>query len=111
MLQRRLGLGDRRLAPRLVAGRVRERADPFAADACASTIGACTECSSSRVSDEPLGELRRRRRVAVVEVGAGGEQLDRLEAVRGDMHEVLARQPLLVEEVCRDAEATVGHAP
>ena len=41
----------------------------------------------------------------IVEVRARGEQLDRFEAVRGDVDQVLAAQPMLVEQVRGDAEA------
>jgi hypothetical protein len=36
-----------------------------------------------------------------------GEHLDRLEAVRRDVHEMLAAEAFLVEQVCGDAEFTV----
>jgi hypothetical protein len=48
---------------------------------------------------QPLGEPVYRLRVVIIEVRPRGEQLDRFEAVRRDMHEVLARQPRFVKEV------------
>ena len=46
-------------------------------------------------------------RVVIVEVPARGEDLDRLEAVTGDIDEVFAAQPLFVKEMRRDAETTI----
>jgi hypothetical protein len=41
----------------------------------------------------------------IVEVGAGGIQLDRIEAVRGDRGQVLGREAFGVKEVRGDGEA------
>ena len=38
-------------------------------------------------------------------MAARGEQLDRLEAVAGDLREVVTAEPLVVVQVCRYAEA------
>jgi hypothetical protein len=54
---------------------------------------------------QPLGKLRAGAIVVVVEMRPGREQFDRVEAVRGDVDEVIAGQPVLVEEVRRNAEA------
>ena len=56
---------------------------------------------------EPFGQLRDRPFVVIVEVRSGREQLDGLEAVRGDVDQVLAGQPVLVEQVRRDAEMSI----
>src|SRR5687768_7314405 len=53
---------------------------------------------------QPFAELGDGVRVVIVEVGTGGEHLDGVEIVRGDMDEVVAREPRFVEEVRRDAE-------
>ena len=49
---------------------------------------------------EPFRELVRRARIPIVEMGARGEHLDRLEAVAGDIRELFAVQPTFVKEVC-----------
>ena len=71
----------------------------------ASTIGACTEWSSRPRVGEPFSQFRGRPLVVIVEVRASREELDGLEAVRGDVDQVLAAQPVLVKQMCRDAEA------
>ena len=53
---------------------------------------------------QPLRELSDRGPVVVVEMGSRRKQLDRLEAVAGDLGQVLTAQSLLVIEVCRYAE-------
>ena len=58
---------------------------------------------------EPLGELLDRGRIPVVEVRAQREQLDRVEAVRGDVDEVLPIEPVRVEQVSRDRKGRPGH--
>ncbi len=45
-----------------------------------------------------------RRAVAVIEVRPRCEQLDRLEAVDGDLRQMVPAQPLIVIEVRRNAE-------
>ena len=47
--------------------------------------------------------------VVIVEVRARREELDRLEAVRGDVDQVVAAEPVVVEEVRGDAEALITH--
>ena len=56
---------------------------------------------------EPLGKLRSSVVVVIVEVRACCEQLDRLESVRGDVDQVIASEPVFVEQVRGNAE--VGH--
>jgi len=56
---------------------------------------------------QPLGKLHPRQLVVIVEVRACREQLDRLESVRGDVDQVIASEPVFVEQVCGNAE--VGH--
>ena len=53
---------------------------------------------------QPLLQVRDRRRVVVVEVRARREHLDRLEAVRRDLEQMIAAQPLAVVEVRRHPE-------
>src|SRR5207302_10292462 len=57
---------------------------------------------------QPFGELRNGAGIVIVEMRARGEHLDRLEAMAGDIDEVLAAQPRLVKEVGRDAEAMIS---
>ena len=65
-----------------VADRVRiDRAPRRRRRRSCSVIGAWTLCSVSPVSFSHCAEPVDRRRVVIVEVAAGGEQLDRLEAV------------------------------
>src|SRR5687768_2938170 len=54
---------------------------------------------------EPFGQRGDRLFVVIVEVRPGGEELDGFEAVRSDVDQVLAAEPMLVKEVRRDAEA------
>ena len=75
-----------------VAGGIRKRADPLSASS-ASKIGACIECSSSLVSDSHSASCSTAPFVRVVEVRARREHLDGVESVRGDVDEMLARQP------------------
>src|SRR4029078_10260282 len=60
---------------------------------------------------EPLLQVGNRRRIVVIEVRAGGEQLDHLEAVRRDRLEMIARQPLVMEKVRRNPERSCAHRP
>ncbi len=57
---------------------------------------------------EPFGELVGRARIPIVEMGACGEHLDRLEAVPRDVGKVLAGQPRFMEQMRGDAKALVG---
>ncbi len=57
---------------------------------------------------QPVGESADRLFVVVIEMGTGGEQLDRVESVRRDVYEVLPRQPRFVKQVCRYAETGVS---
>ena len=54
-------------------------------------IGACTACSVETGFREPLLQVGDDRRVVVVEVRARREHLDRVEAVRRDLEQVIAR--------------------
>ena len=56
---------------------------------------------------QPLPQLGDRRGVVIVEVRPGGEQLDGLEPVAGDLGQVLPAQPLVVVEVRRNPELHV----
>ena len=53
---------------------------------------------------EPLGQRDGGAAIAVVEVVAHGEHLDRLEAVRGDLDEVIAIEPIADVEMGGDSE-------
>ena len=64
-------------------------------------IGACTEFSSSRVSSSHSASASHGDAVVVIEVGPRGEHLDAVEAVRGDLDQVVAVEPLVVEQVRR----------
>src|SRR5215208_1179096 len=88
----------------LIARGVRERVNPL------SPLHGSNDRRVYRVKLEtrigkPFGEFRDRPLVVIVEVCAGGEELDGLEAVRGDVDEMLTAQRLLVKQMCRDAEA------
>ena len=61
----------------------------------ASNAGACTECSSRRVSESHSASCARARVVVIVEVGTRREELDRVEPVSGDVNEVIASEPML----------------
>jgi hypothetical protein len=58
---------------------------------------------------QPLGERVDRARIGVVEVRTRGKHLDRVEAMGGDVDQMLAGEALGVEEVRRDAEAPLCH--
>ena len=55
---------------------------PFASE---STIGACTDGSVRPASRSHDASALNRRGIVIVEVASRGEQLDRLESVRGDL--------------------------
>ena len=57
---------------------------------------------------EPLLQIRDRRRIVVVEVRARGKQLDPLETVGPDLAEVLPAEPMVVVEMRRYPELTLG---
>jgi hypothetical protein len=53
---------------------------------------------------QPLLQVGHRRRIVVVEMRAGGEQLDTIESVRANLDQMLASQPLAVVKVRRHPE-------
>ena len=59
---------------------------------------------------QPLLQIGHRRRVVVIEVRARRKHFDRLEPVRGDLEQMIAREPLAVIEVRRHPELTFGHS-
>src|SRR5688572_8103976 len=57
---------------------------------------------------QPFGKFRDRLRALVIEVGSRCEEFDDLESVRGNVHQVVAAEPVFVEEMCGDAELIHG---
>ncbi len=57
---------------------------------------------------EPLLQIRDRRGIVVVEVRPRCEHFDRLEAVRRDLEELIAPEPLSVIQVRGHPELTLG---
>jgi hypothetical protein len=54
---------------------------------------------------QPSSEPGDRRGVVIVEVRPGGEHFHCFEPVRGNLFEVLAAEPLVVEQVRRDTKS------
>jgi hypothetical protein len=63
--------------------------------------------AQSRIS-QPLRKFSDCLFVAVVKMRARREQLYFLEAMSGDVYEVIAAEPVFVEEMCGDAELIHG---
>ena len=57
---------------------------------------------------QPLRELLDGRVVVIVEMGTRREDLNRVESVRCDVDQVLARQTRLVEQMRRDPETALS---
>ena len=99
----------RRAPSRLVGARDRAQG-PTQRAACVPRRRSARACMQARAPRRPATAADRdRRRVVVVEMRARREHLDGVEAVRGDLDEVVAAQPLAVEEVRRDPELTFRH--
>jgi hypothetical protein len=60
---------------------------------------------------EPALQIRDRRRTVVVEMRPRRVDLDAVEAVRGDLEQMIPAQPLSVVEVRRDPELAFTHKP
>src|SRR5687768_5079266 len=105
--QCRFGFGDCRSPARFIRGGVGERADP-ASVAKRREGGRVHRMQVQARIGQPLGELKPCSLVVIVEVRPGGEELDRLESVRGDVDQVIPRELMFVKEMCRDAEP-FGH--
>ena len=58
---------------------------------------------------QPLLQIRDGGRIVIIEMRARCEQLDRVEPVRRDLEQVIAREPLAVIEMCRHPELTLCH--
>ncbi len=106
-LQRGVRLRDRRFPPCFITRRDGKRSDPLALPDCIND-GRVHRMELETQIGEPFRELVRRARIPIVEMGARGEHLDRLEAVPGDIGKVLAGQPRFMEQMRGDAKALVG---
>ena len=99
-----------RLAAALVVGdRVGERLAPLAVDEARADRRVHRVERQARVV-EPLGQRAHGDAVVVVEVRPRGEHLDALEAVRRNLDQVLAVEPLVVVQVRRNAKARGAHS-
>ena len=106
--ERRFGLRQRLLSPRLVGDRVRERLAPGAVGEAGADRGVDAVQRQPRVV-EPLAERANGRLVVIVEVRSRGKQLDAVQAVRRDLDEVLAVEALVVKEVRGHAKTQGAH--
>ena len=107
-VQRRGDFGDRRLAPRLIACRNRERTDPLPT---AERLDNRRMHGMERQPEvrQPFRQFGGRARVVVIEVCSSREDFNGLESVTGDIGQMLACQPASVEEMRGDAEAVIRH--
>ena len=101
--ERRLRFVHGSLSLRIVAERSRIDRAPLAgresiSDRCVNTVEPYTGFH------QPLPQLRDGFGVVVVEVGASGKQLDRLEPIGGHLRQVLPTQTLIVIQMRGDAE-------
>src|SRR5207245_4050394 len=87
----------------------RQRAAPTAADE-ALCYRRVNRVQFEPGAGQPFLQVRDRRRVVIIEMASRREELDRLESMRRDVEQVLARQPLAVKEVRRDSELPGKHA-
>ena len=108
-LQRRPGLAHRRLPPGVVGDRVGQRLAPVATDQ-AGRDGGVHAVERQPGLRQPAGEHANRRLVVVVKMRSGREHLDGFEPIRGDLREMVALEPAIVKEMCRDPEAHAGPA-
>ena len=58
---------------------------------------------------EPAGQRLDGTVVVIVEMRSRGEQLDGVEALASDLDDVLAREPLVMEQMGGHAEALLSH--
>ena len=58
---------------------------------------------------EPLLEIGYRRRIVIIEVRPGCEHFNAIEPVGTDLEQVIPGQPIVVVEVRRHPELTLGH--